>query len=557
MTDQAYSFDLPPHHKSIIKVIGVGGGGSNAVNHMYSQGIRDVEFVVCNTDAQALQTSPVPHKLQIGLNLTEGLGAGANPEKGRAAAIESREEIRDLLSDDTKMVFITAGMGGGTGTGAAPVIAEIAQELDLLVVGIVTAPFQIEGRKKIRQAQEGIDELQKNCDTVLVILNEQLRKMYGNLKMREAFAEADGVLTTAAKSIAEIITVPGYINVDFEDVKAVMKNAGAAVMGSAECSGDDRALKAAKEALNSPLLDSKSVAGAKKILFSISSGEDSEISMDEFTQISDYIQDATGVEVEEVIFGDVLEPELGDKVRVTIIATGFDKKTDENDTSKVDANPTTDGKTVFDLERSNPGTARGKATQSSIFDEGFDNPSASRNIEFKIDQSVNKPLRRKPSDELDEESETSQRLEFVPASASGDDSEQEIEHFFQNEDEEYDDVQKVNSSATFDFDKDDIRSTDSEKESQSQVNINAPLVNKKRTLIDEARRRKETLKGKKTDELYDINFYKERWDEPAYLRKKVKLQKTPHSSEKNISRFNLNDENQILGNNKYLHDNVD
>jgi cell division protein FtsZ len=231
MSNNSYSFELPKHHKSIIKVIGVGGGGSNAVNHMFSQGIKDVEFIICNTDSQALMTSSIPNKLQIGANLTQGLGAGANPEKGMNAALESKEDIREMLSEDTKMVFITAGMGGGTGTGAAPVIARVARELDILTVGIVTAPFGFEGRKKMLQADAGIRELKENCDTVLVILNDKLREIHGNLSIRDAFAQADNVLTTAAKGIAEIITVPGYVNVDFEDVKTVMRNSGSAVMG--------------------------------------------------------------------------------------------------------------------------------------------------------------------------------------------------------------------------------------------------------------------------------------------------------------------------------------
>ena len=214
MTENSYSFEIPKHHKSIIKVIGVGGGGSNAVNHMFNQGIRDVDFVVCNTDAQALMTSPIPNKLQLGSNLTQGLGAGANPEKGKNAALESKEEIRNMLNEDTKMIFITAGMGGGTGTGAAPVIARVARELGILTVGIVTVPFGFEGKKKMIQADAGIRELKENCDTVLVILNDKLREIYGNLSIRDAFAQADNVLTTAAKGIAEIITVPGYVNVE-------------------------------------------------------------------------------------------------------------------------------------------------------------------------------------------------------------------------------------------------------------------------------------------------------------------------------------------------------
>ncbi|MCI0554444.1 MAG: cell division protein FtsZ, partial [Anaerolineae bacterium] len=317
----SYKFDLPKRSKSIIKVIGVGGGGSNAVNHMFRQGIKDVEFVVCNTDAQALNSSPVPTKLQIGTALTEGLGCGANPKVGRAAAIESKEQIQEML-EGAKMVFITAGMGGGTGTGAAPVIAKIASQMDILTVGIVTVPFGWEGKKKHGHAQHGIDGLRNACDTVLVILNDQVRAMFGNLAISRAFGEADNVLTTAAKGIAEIITLSGYVNVDFQDVRTVMRKAGAAVMGSAETSGQDRALRAAEQALLSPLLDNRDIMGAKKILLSIVSGEEAELQMDELTMITEYIQAQAGDEC-EVIFGHGLDSGLGEKIRVTVIATGF------------------------------------------------------------------------------------------------------------------------------------------------------------------------------------------------------------------------------------------
>src|SRR5690349_22090767 len=269
----SYKFDIPKHNslgapRSIVKVIGVGGGGSNAVNHMFRQGIKDVEFVVCNTDAQALNSSPVPTKLQIGVALTEGLGCGANPKVGRAAAIESKELIRDML-EGAKMVFITAGMGGGTGTGAAPIIARIAKDMDILTVGIITAPFSFEGKKKMAQAEQGMEALRQSCDTVLVILNDKLREIYGNLSIGQAFAQADNILTTAAKGIAEIITLAGYVNVDFQDVRTVMYNAGPAVMGTAETKGEHRARNAASGALSSPLLDSCDIMAAKKILLSI------------------------------------------------------------------------------------------------------------------------------------------------------------------------------------------------------------------------------------------------------------------------------------------------
>jgi cell division protein FtsZ len=329
MNSSTHRFVLPTQRKSIIKVIGVGGGGSNAIDNMYKRGIQDVDFVVCNTDAQALKNSAIETKLQIGINLTSGLGAGANPEVGKNAAIESKEEIKELLSNNTKMLFITAGMGGGTGTGAAPVIASIARKLDILTVGIVTLPFSFEGKKKLLQAQAGIEELRQHCDTVLIILNDRLRSVLGNLSIGNAFAQADNVLTTAAKSIAEIITVPGYVNVDFEDVKTVMKRAGAAVMGSARAEGEGRALKAAKLALSSPLLDYRDIHGAKKILLSIVSGKDAEMQMDELTEITDYIQEQVGDDA-EMIFGHGSDEQLKEGIRVTVIATGFEKEPKTN-----------------------------------------------------------------------------------------------------------------------------------------------------------------------------------------------------------------------------------
>jgi cell division protein FtsZ len=318
----------------IIKIVGVGGGGSNAVRYMYSRGIKDVEFVVCNTDVQALASSEIPTKLQIGSTLTEGLGAGANPEVGREAAIESREEIRELLSHGTKMLFVTAGMGGGTGTGAAPVIAEVARELGILTIAIVTAPFGFEGRKKKQYADEGIARLREVCDTVLIISNEKLREIYKNLKMSEAFSQADNILATAAKSIAELITVPQEINLDFEDVKTVMRNSGSALMGSGKAEGEGRSLKAAQEALNSPLLTIQNAYGAQKVLLSIMSGK-SEIAMEELTEITDYIQDQMGQDA-LVIFGAGTDETLGDAIRVTIIATGFKEPSPEK---KVEVTP--------------------------------------------------------------------------------------------------------------------------------------------------------------------------------------------------------------------------
>lgn len=315
------SFDMPLNEGGIIKVIGVGGGGSNAVNHMSRKGIKDVDFIVCNTDAQALATSPVATKVQLGASLTEGRGAGNKPEVGKRAAQENIEDVKKAIGDDTKMVFITAGMGGGTGTGAGPIIAEACRELDLLTVGIVTIPFRNEGRRRIQQAIEGIQDLEGHVDSLLVINNEKIREMYGDFRISEAFSKADDVLATAAKGIAEIITVHGYINVDFADVETVMRQSGVAIMGSATANGEGRAIKAVEEALNSPLLNNNNIKGARNILLNINSGNE-EVTMDEIGDITDYVQDRAGHDA-DLIWGNGVDESLGDDISVTIIATGF------------------------------------------------------------------------------------------------------------------------------------------------------------------------------------------------------------------------------------------
>nr|MDA3930647.1 cell division protein FtsZ [Prolixibacteraceae bacterium] len=315
------SFDMPLNDGAIIKVIGVGGGGSNAVNHMSRKGIKDVDFVVCNTDSQALANSPVHNKVQLGSSLTEGRGAGNKPEVGKRAAQENIEDVKKAIGVDTKMVFITAGMGGGTGTGAGPIIAEACRELNLLTVGIVTIPFRNEGRRRIQQAIEGIQELEGHVDSLLVINNEKIREMYGDFKISEAFSKADDVLATAAKGIAEIITVHGYINVDFADVETVMRQSGVAIMGSATANGENRAITAIEEALNSPLLNNNSIKGARNILLNITSGKE-EITMDEIGEVTDYVQSRAGYDA-DLIWGNGVDESLGDNICVTIIATGF------------------------------------------------------------------------------------------------------------------------------------------------------------------------------------------------------------------------------------------
>ncbi len=324
-------FDEPEEKPNIIKVMGVGGGGSNAVTHMFSEGITGVDFILCNTDDQALQKSPVENKLHIG---DHALGAGNVPSEGRKAAEQTEDKIREALEGDTKMLFITAGMGGGTGTGAAPVVARIARELGILTVGIVTLPFSFEGKRRQQQATEGIAELRKHVDALLVISNDKLREEYGNMKLTDAFKKADDVLKIAAKGIAEIITVTGYVNVDFEDVNNVMRDSGKAIMGSGYAVGDDRALRAVEEAVHSPLLDDSDITGAKNILVYITSGTE-EVKLDEVTEINEYVQEATG-KVSEIIWGNGEDMTLEDGLRVTLIATGFgDVKDDSKEVHKV------------------------------------------------------------------------------------------------------------------------------------------------------------------------------------------------------------------------------
>ena len=314
-------FDLPKQESPIIKVIGVGGGGSNAVNHMYKQGIIGVDFAICNTDSQAMELSPVPTRIHLGPNLTEGRGAGSKPNIGKLAAEESIEDVKRYLENNCRMLFITAGMGGGTGTGAAPIIAKTAQEMDILTVGIVTLPFTFEGRRRTDQGVDGLAELRKYVDTIIIISNDKLRQIYGNLSLSDAFSQADNILTTAAKGIAEIITVPGYVNVDFEDVNTVMRNSGVAIMGTAAVGGDDRARRAVDEALHSPLLEDNDIRGAQHILLNISSGS-REVTMDEIFEITEFVQEEAGYGT-DLIWGNCYDESLGDKLSVTVIATGF------------------------------------------------------------------------------------------------------------------------------------------------------------------------------------------------------------------------------------------
>lgn len=599
-----YKFDLPSRHsKSIIKVVGVGGGGSNAVNHMYKLGIKDVEFFVCNTDLQALNSSPVPNKLQIGTNLTEGLGCGANPEVGRAAAMESKEQIREMLQG-TKMVFITAGMGGGTGTGAAPVIAKIAKEMDILTVGIVTMPFGFEGRKKSGQAQAGLDAMRSSCDTVLAILNDQLRQMFGNLSISQAFGEADGVLTTAAKSIAEIITLAGYVNVDFQDVRTVMLNAGAAVMGSAETTGEDRAVRAAQQALASPLLENCDIMGAKRILLSIMSGEAAELQMDELSTITEYIQEQAGDEC-EVIFGHGVDEALGNSIRVTVIATGFAGQ-GRTEPKRVEE------KKVLDLEKTRPTEEwvdnsvnernyeiELKVTEETHYVEHYSDvpvtgyvPDVEAEPEFVPVAKAPEPVQTEwvvdpmPAMELEEPVPVpvEATLPVEPVVAAPLEPEVKLpeekpvakEEFpaepprqislFDQEDVVARKVELPQEEEPLELEDEDIRFKDDSEEFEvgrevaaDQVINDEGLMEMRKTkerLQQQAKERREKLKAARKQEMSKEEF-NEKWTMPAYLRRGVKMENVPHSSERFISKYNLNDDNSLLGNNKFLHDNVD
>lgn len=515
MTNSIYKFDIQDSHKSIIKVIGVGGGGSNAVNYMYRQGIRDVEFLVCNTDSQHLKVCEVPNKIQIGINLTKGLGAGARPEKGREAALENKEDIRSILSDSTKMVFITAGMGGGTGTGAAPIIAKIARELDILTIGIVTLPFRWEGNGKKGQASNGIAEMKECCDTVIVINNDKLQELYGKLQIKESFDKANDVLLTAAKSIAEVITVQSEINVDFADVERVMKNSGAAVMGSAIASGEGRAMRAIEQALYSPLIDGGNVFGAKNMLLSIAYGDEADFTMDELTDITDYITEKVGDQA-DVIPGIGGDSSLGDAIRVTIIATGFE-------VSHLDVQ---DSKKVIDLESSK---------QIKMFD--IQAPIEKKNEQIYSFERPEKVAEVKPEEKVEESKIVFELKEDITTA--------QIDLFSSKEEVKGTPLE----SREYQF---EIKS-----EIVEEVKPNVISEYEKMKLEEQAEERIKRISNLTNSQNLDPEEFKLRLDVPAYMRKKVDLPEQPHSSERSISRFSLNEDNEILGNNKFLHDNVD
>lgn len=377
-----FNFDLPKNRSNVIKVIGIGGGGGNAINYMFQQGIVGVDFVICNTDSQALEKSAVPIKIQLGASLTEGLGAGANPDVGRQAAQESLEDVKTLLSSQTKMIFITAGMGGGTGTGAAPIIAKMAREMDILTVGIVTMPFQFEGKIRLEQAQKGLEELKASVDSLIVINNNKLREVYGNLGFKAGFAKADEVLATAARGIAEVITHHYTQNIDLKDAKTVLSNSGSAIMGSATAEGANRAQESIVKALDSPLLNDNKISGCKNVLLLIVSGEE-EITIDEIGEINDFIQTEAGNNT-NIIMGVGEDPGLGSSISVTIIATGFNSE-QQHEIVNTEAK-----KIIHTLEEEQPLVQDLTETKapSNIFESPIDSVSQGPIVKYNLEDAI-------------------------------------------------------------------------------------------------------------------------------------------------------------------------
>ena len=566
-------FNLPQSSNSPIKVIGVGGGGSNAVNTMYQKGINGVDFIVCNTDAQALDISPVPRKVQLGATLTGGQGAGSLPEVGKNAAIESLDEVLDLLGTDTSMVFLTAGMGGGTGTGAAPVIAQACKERGILTVGIVTVPFMFEGRRRNEQATEGLEQMRAAVDTLLIIRNDKLRELFGNQTIRSAFANADQILCTAAKGIAEVITLTGEINVDMNDVNTVMRDSGRAIMGSGSASGQGRASKAVMEALESPLLNDSDITGADHVLLNITFGTE-EILMDEIMEITDHIQEAAG-QTAEVIWGYGTDENLGEDLCVTVIATGFEGKdleagatsttpkkhwlsgeesaqaeteppaTPHNSTTPDTASPAEPFLlTSDDTSTEEPATTDRlnwdvSAPQKELF------PSAEQNIESEVPSDAH--LTNLPLNQLNHQEEAATPEETTPEPST---EEGFVIYNLDDAPEPQDLTPETPEAAE----------PAEPAEPQTQ-----PSVQPSREAFAERQRQITRNLADFKSKLNLPGRIADLENEPAYKRRNVSIDDTPHSSESQMSRFQLNEEVDAEGNrrfelrddNSFLHDNVD
>jgi len=584
--DNNFSFDLPKNKSNVMKVMGVGGGGSNAVNHMFQQGITGVDFIVCNTDSQALDKSPVPNKIQLGVNITEGLGAGANPEIGKLAALETHEELRDLLETQTKMLFITAGMGGGTGTGAAPIIAEFAKELDILTVGIVTIPFDFEGKTRQIQAQKGLKKLKKTVDSLIIINNNKLRQVYGNLGFKEGFSKADEVLATAAKGIAQVITHHYTQNIDLKDAKTVLANSGTAIMGSATSSGSNRANDAIIKALDSPLLNDNKIDGSKNVLLLIVSGSD-EITIDEIGEINEYVQKETG-NTANIIMGVGEDQELGNNISVTVIATGFAEDQQNNlvnsETKKViytlDEDQTIEKKLIEEEDNISD-----NEVETIRYDSNY---NISKDNQIKIDSQINEILRdieveyeRVEYEMIDNELINEIEVFDIEEVSSGN-----IENNQSNEDKITDgifseklDLESVSESVEFvklDLDEEEtIENEISENEDESMNNENITLdqdisieINNENNHafenpidvdpLDENRLRRESLK-KYNYVFKDGNSSVEDLEkEPAYKRMGIQIKNNINNHEvESKTVLNENNEIEFPEPNTYLHDNVD
>jgi cell division protein FtsZ len=519
-------FNMPKGENSIIKVIGVGGGGSNAVNHMFNEGIKGVDFIVCNTDKQALDISPVPSRVQLGTSLTEGRGAGSIPDVGMNAAIENIEDIKKLL-DGTKMIFVTAGMGGGTGTGAAPVIAATARELGILTVGIVTVPFTFEGKKRREQAEIGLEKMRQNVDTLLVINNERLRQISGNLSLASAFAQADTVLATAAKGIAEVISVTGIINVDFNDVNTVLKDSGVAIMGSATAEGTNRAIEAVEKALASPLLNDNDIKGAKYVLLNITYGAP-DLLMDEMSAITDYIQDAAGSSA-DVIWGYGQDETLGAKIGVTIIATGFKAEPvtgfEIEPEQKVNVLEVSSEKKEVTTPMSTPVS---NAVAPSLDAEPFIKTIAE---EVVVAKSYLETLKEESTVNL-----TSTRTEETVQAT--------IEFEVTTKLEEETKIIHILDDAT----------ENSSLENLASITTISPEEQQKLSFERAERVKVVTAKLKSSDGLNNLE------SEPAFVRRNISLDESNPAKEENISRFSVEKTEEgtsLKSNNRFLHDNVD
>ncbi len=611
--DLGISFDLPKNQSNVIKAIGVGGGGSNAINHMFKQGIKGVDFVICNTDAQALANSGVPNKIQLGVNLTEGLGAGANPEIGEKAALESSEDIMSMLNINTKMVFITAGMGGGTGTGAAPVIAKMAKDMNILTVGIVTTPFNFEGKIRHDQAQLGIEKLREQVDSLIIINNNKLRDVYGNLGFKAGFSKADEVLSTASKGIAEVITHHYTQNIDLKDAKTVLSNSGTAIMGAAISYGENRANDAITKALDSPLLNDNKITGAKNVLLLIVSGNE-EITIDEIAEINDYIQDQSG-NVANIIMGVGEDLELEDSISVTVIATGFNadqqneisntepekiihKLEEENLFSNIDAphesfedelavsndqldDQNTEEKIIHvldDIDTNEMEESEEKleslsnSTEFNINDSKYNEDEETKDIALldnfqEIDETSDNSIEWSLfADDIEKESfninlNDIKNIEVVDYEVVVGDS--YVSEEFEIEKDNNNDLlftQDINVSESLLNEDVDVQTKfvkESKREEKTDENIvNSPISDFQKQRSDERK-----LRMKEFNYKFNKSKIEDLVDEPAYKRKGIKFDHDNSKEENNISRTSIsldeNNDTKIRKNNSFLHDNVD